>query len=88
MSIVLTPLMGTSPDAYRQTLTNIYVSQIATLVWSSSEANIHPVVVGLALSKKSGAGDTDTEMAEGEREMFIEVMGMVNEALSRQGSGS
>ncbi len=88
MSIVLTPLMGTSPDAYYQTLTNIYVSQIATLVWSSSEANIQPVVVGVALSKKSRAQDTDTEMAEGEREIFIEVMGMVKEALSCQSSVS
>jgi proteasome assembly chaperone 3 len=88
MSIVLTPLMGTSPDAYHQTLTNIYVSQIATLVWSSSEANIQPVVVGVALSKKSGVRDTDTEMAEGEREMFIEVMEMVKEALLPQSSGS
>lgn len=75
--------MGTSADAYHQTITNIYVSQVATLVWSGSPSNLLPVVVGVALGKKLHPQEDDTGMAEGEREIFIGIMEMVRDCLSQ-----
>ncbi|CAK9783296.1 hypothetical protein CC85DRAFT_299072 [Cutaneotrichosporon oleaginosum] len=70
-SISLTPLLGSPPDA---ALHDLYVSQIATLVWWALQlAHVprRPVVIGLAL-KLVGEGVTEQE-----RGRFSGVMDMV-----------
>ncbi|GMK56561.1 hypothetical protein CspeluHIS016_0304010 [Cutaneotrichosporon spelunceum] len=70
-SIALTPLLGSPPDA---ALHDLYVSQIATLVWWALQLAHAPrraVVVGLAL-KNIGDGVTDEQ-----RTRFGGVMDMV-----------
>lgn len=73
-SIALTALLGSAPDP---TLHDVYVSQIATLVWWSlqlASAPRRPVIVGLALKRSPGDDEVD---AEAERERFGGVMDMV-----------
>lgn len=70
-SIALTPLLGSPPNA---TMHDVYVSQIATLVWWSlqlARAPRRPVVVGLALKR------IPEDEYELERERFAGVMDMV-----------
>jgi hypothetical protein len=70
-SIALTPLLGSAPSA---TAHDVYVSQIATLVWWSLQlgrAARRPVVVGLALKR------IDDDEHDKERERFAGVMDMV-----------
>ncbi|ORY33398.1 hypothetical protein BCR39DRAFT_519816 [Naematelia encephala] len=62
-SILLTPLLGTAPDP---TLHDLYVGQIATLIWWTVQELSIPrraVVVGLALSRKG----TNTHTVKGEK---------------------
>jgi hypothetical protein len=76
--------MGTSPTADHKTILDIYASQIATLVWSSSPVYRSPVVVGLGMRKQTpSTEEDDTAMEEGSRDMFFEIMGMVKEALKQ-----
>ncbi|OWZ35736.1 hypothetical protein C356_04957 [Cryptococcus neoformans c45] len=80
----LTPLLGSPPQ---QTLHELYVSQIATLVWwalqTSGQARRH-VVVGLAL-KQDGRRARDEEdvdeeaLVESERERYAVIMDMVSQ---------
>ncbi|WOO82882.1 uncharacterized protein LOC62_04G006365 [Vanrija pseudolonga] len=77
----LTPLLGAPPQP---TLHELYVSQIATLVWWAlqlARAPRRPVVVGLALKRAPrGPGlDDDDEGVDGddERVRFAGVMDMV-----------
>ncbi|KIM32998.1 hypothetical protein M408DRAFT_326672 [Serendipita vermifera MAFF 305830] len=84
VSIVLTPLMGTSPSPDHKTLLDIYASQIATLAWSSNPSYRSPVVVGLAMKKQSiSLEDGEIVIQERNREVFFEVMKMVNEGLKQ-----
>jgi hypothetical protein len=67
----LTPLLGSPPDG---TAHDVYVSQIATLVWWSLQLARAPrraVVVGLALRR------VPEDEGERERERFAGVMDMV-----------
>jgi hypothetical protein len=76
--------MGTSPSADHKTVLDIYASQIATLIWSSSSVYRSPVVVGLALRKHSPSTEGDDPATEGgDRDVFFEIMDMVNEALKQ-----
>ena len=82
----MTPLLGTPP---KPTLYDLYSSQIATLIWWTLQEVgqvRRPVVVGLALDKKSsrvqnGDGTLDAEdgdeLDDGERERFMGIMNMV-----------
>ncbi|KAG8887638.1 hypothetical protein FRB98_009253 [Tulasnella sp. 332] len=84
-SIALTPLFGQPPSPHLQTLYNLYVSQIASLIWArEGEGGIRrPVVVGVAL-KLSGASRSDDEeddLTEDERVLFKEVMEMVTDLI-------
>ncbi|KAF8921211.1 hypothetical protein CPB85DRAFT_1381706 [Mucidula mucida] len=85
-AIQLVPLLGNAPSEHIQTLHNLFVSQIATLVWESeSESMMQPtrksVVVGIALRKhnSSGIGGLD----DSERATFSAVMGMVQDLLKQ-----
>ncbi|OXH26725.1 hypothetical protein J008_04966 [Cryptococcus neoformans] len=80
----LTPLLGSPPQ---QTLHELYVSQIATLVWwalqTSGQARRH-VVVGLALKQDGRRArdedDVDDEaLVESERERYAVIMDMVSQ---------
>nr|KIR47406.1 hypothetical protein I312_03167 [Cryptococcus bacillisporus CA1280] len=80
----LAPLLGSPPQ---QTLHELYVSQIATLVWwalqTSGQARRH-VVVGLALKQNgNGARDEDSgeeeALVESERERYAGIMDMVSQ---------
>jgi hypothetical protein len=76
--------MGTSPSANHKTILEIYASQIATLVWSSSPAHRSPVVVGLGMRKQPPSTEEDnTAIEEDSRDMFFEIMDMVKEALKQ-----
>lgn len=80
VAISLTHLMGTAQDIESQTVTDIYVSQIATLVWCYMSGVRNPVVVGLALKRRpapeiDGSGDADY------RTKFIETMCLVVDGL-------
>ncbi|KAL1408561.1 hypothetical protein Q8F55_005374 [Vanrija albida] len=77
----LTPLLGAPPQP---TLHELYVSQIATLVWWAlqlARAPRRPVVVGLALKRAPRAAgeydEGDEGVGEEERERFGGVMDMV-----------
>ncbi|KAF4578812.1 Proteasome Assembly Chaperone [Pleurotus pulmonarius] len=89
-SIQLTPLMGSAQSDHMHTLNSLYASQIATLVWLAEEEALRPtrrnVVVGLALRR------TDSETMPGlidvEKRTFVQIMGMVREALASQKDSS
>jgi hypothetical protein len=75
--INLTPLLG-SPRPDEQALYDLYVSQVATLIWwtlNEVGAMRRPVVVGLALAK----APTEDQGDDTERERFGEVLKMVIE---------
>ncbi|KIR53445.1 hypothetical protein I315_04037 [Cryptococcus gattii Ru294] len=80
----LTPLLGSPPQ---QTLHELYVSQIATLVWWALQTSGHArrhVVVGLALKQiRNGARDEDSSeeeaLVESERERYAGIMDMVSQ---------
>lgn len=84
-AIQLVPLLGNAPSAHIQTLHSLFVSQIATLVWSAQEGSVmqparQSVVVGIALCK-SGSEAEDGGLSESERATFSGVMEMVQELL-------
>lgn len=91
-SIVLSPLFGAPPPALgdspedAQTLQSIYVSQIATLIWTHDPATTtKPVIVGLALKKLPGSSSDDDRR----RQVFLGVMKTVLACLQqRQGSSA
>ncbi|ODN94772.1 hypothetical protein L198_04916 [Cryptococcus wingfieldii CBS 7118] len=80
----LTPLLGSPPQ---QALHELYVSQIATLVWwalqTSGEAR-KGVVVGLALKREKGEGRADEDgeeegLVEKERERYAGILDLVSQ---------
>lgn len=86
-SIVLSSLFGAPPPALgvspedAQTMQNIYVSQIATLVWTQDPLTAgKPVVVGLALKRSPG---TETDM-DAQRSVFMGVMKLVLACLAKR----
>jgi proteasome assembly chaperone 3 len=81
-SIVLTPLLGTTTNSHMHTLTNLYVSQIATLAWHSDPSTRDPVVVGLAL-KRGGSESGDPTLTEEERRAYFSIMALVKGALDQ-----
>lgn len=74
--------MGAFPNSHSHILSNIYVSQIATLVWHKAPIRL-PVVVGLALRKGRQRDEDDASIDPEEREVFQSIMGMVLEALGK-----
>lgn len=82
-AILLTPLMGTSLDARHQILTDIYVSQIATLAWYADISKRQPIVVGLALKKGETRQGDDLTMDEHDRDTFLQMMNAVSEGLKQ-----
>jgi proteasome assembly chaperone 3 len=82
VSIVLTPLLGTAPSPHLQTLTDIYVSQIATLIWCSNPASRAPVIVGFNMMrpKQSEEEESTNEM---DREKYLVIMNTVLEMLTQ-----
>ena len=84
VSIELSPLMGTAQSAGHKTMLDIYASHIATLVWSSPPSYRFPVVVGLAIRKRSSPSEgNEISVEEEEREHFFEIMEMVKEGLKQ-----
>ena len=81
-SIVLTPLLGTTPNPHMHTLTNLYASQIATLAWHSDPSTRDPVVVGLALKKGSSEND-DPTLTDEERRAYFSIMALVKSGLDQ-----
>jgi hypothetical protein len=76
--------MGTSLDTRHQILTNIYVSQIATLAWYANTSRRPPVVVGLALKKgENRREEDDMSMDQHDREIFLQIMKVVGEGLQQ-----
>ena len=87
-SLQLTPLLGSAPSERIQTLHSLYVSQIATLVWTVEEASVleaerRPVVVGIALAQTPGVPNS-TELNPQDRSVFHGVMEMVRELLGQK----
>ncbi|KII88402.1 hypothetical protein PLICRDRAFT_175996 [Plicaturopsis crispa FD-325 SS-3] len=85
-AIQLTSLLGGGPTEHMQTLHSLYASQIATIVWTAEsqgplEVDRKAVVVGVALRKSEG--DESGGLSESERDVFLGVMSMLNELLSR-----
>ncbi|WVO18548.1 hypothetical protein L204_106267 [Cryptococcus depauperatus] len=78
----LTPLLGSPPQ---QTLHELYVSQIATLIWWALQTCGQPrrsVVVGLALQKGNNQQERDEDeqvLADDERERYAGIMDMVSQ---------
>ncbi|KAH7096555.1 hypothetical protein BKA62DRAFT_507627 [Auriculariales sp. MPI-PUGE-AT-0066] len=91
-SIQLSPLFGAPPPVFgdsledAQVLQNIYVSQIATVVWTADSMTIGlPVVVGLALKRAAGnAVDSEQER----RERFLSVARLVRACMQQRDAGS
>jgi proteasome assembly chaperone 3 len=83
--LTLSPLLG-SPRPDEQALYDLYVSQVATLIWwtlNEVGGMRRPVVVGLALAKTASKddedGDGDADGDEVERKRFGEILKMVIE---------
>ncbi|WVQ74286.1 hypothetical protein IAR50_003883 [Cryptococcus sp. DSM 104548] len=82
--ITLTPLLGAPPQ---QALHELYVSQIATLVWwalQTSGEGRRGVVVGLALKREKGEGRGEGEgeeegLVESERERYAGILDLVTQ---------
>ncbi|KAK0228726.1 hypothetical protein IW262DRAFT_1429413 [Armillaria fumosa] len=79
-AIQLMPLLGNAPSEHVQILHNLFVSQIATLVWAAeAESIMQPsrpsVIVGIALRKSSVT--EGGELSDTERVTFLGVMDMV-----------
>jgi len=81
-SIVLTPLLGTTPNPHMHTLSNLYASQIATLVWHNDPSTRDPVVIGLAM-KRGGRESDDPSLTEGERQAYFSMMALVKRGLDQ-----
>jgi len=81
-SIVLTPLLGTTPNAHMYTLTNLYASQIATLAWHRDPATRDPVVIGLALKRGRSESD-DPTLTEEDRRAYFSIMALVKSGLDQ-----
>jgi proteasome assembly chaperone 3 len=85
-AIELTPVLGSAPSEHLQTLHSLYATQIATIIWqreSESAKDImhrRSVIVGIAL-RQSLVG-SDEHLTENERELFLQVMSMVQELLT------
>jgi len=91
-SIALSPLFGAPPPVLGDSpddslvLQNIYVTQIATLVWTMDSTAIgKPVVVGLAL--KRGA-DQPTDEAQARRLLFVGAMKLVKACMRQRDAPS
>ncbi|KAF7440726.1 hypothetical protein PC9H_001074 [Pleurotus ostreatus] len=88
-SIQLTPLMGSAQSDHMHTLNSLYASQIATLVWLAEET-LRPsrrnVVVGLALRRTDS--ETIPALIDVEKRTFVQIMGVVREALASQEDSS
>ena len=82
VSIVLTPLLGTTTNPHMHTLTNLYASQIATLAWHSDPSTRDPVVIGLAL-KRGGSENGDSTLTEEERRAYFSTMALVKSGLDQ-----
>jgi proteasome assembly chaperone 3 len=82
VSIVLTPLLGTTTNPHMHTLTNLYASQIATLAWHSDLSRRDPVVVGLAV-KSGGSESDDPTLTEEERRAYFSIMALVKSGLDQ-----
>ncbi|KAG8860416.1 hypothetical protein FRB91_003450 [Serendipita sp. 411] len=82
VAIALTPLMGTALDERSRTMTEIYVSQIATLFWCFNPGIRSPVVVGLALKREHQSEEED-ETSEEDHLLFREMMKMIGEAIAQ-----
>ncbi|KAF9075213.1 hypothetical protein BDP27DRAFT_1380828 [Rhodocollybia butyracea] len=85
IAIQLVPLLGSAPSDRTQTLHNLYVAQIATIVWLSQSENPlqaarKNVVVGIALRRTNETGDSD--LSETERKTFYGVMSAIQDLLS------
>ncbi|CDZ98498.1 Uncharacterized conserved protein [Phaffia rhodozyma] len=82
----LLPLMGTAPTADLQPVYEMYVSQLAAIVWDDEQRDNgpgggggkRPVVVGLGFKPSSLSG-SDRPDWERERERFGKVMELVKE---------
>jgi len=86
-AIQLTPLLGNAPSEHMQTLYSLYASQIATIVWTAEsegplEVHRRGVVVGLALRKLDS--NDGQQLTEGERRVFVGVMGMLRDLLAQK----
>jgi proteasome assembly chaperone 3 len=81
-SIVLTPLLGTTPNPHVHTLTNLYASQIATLAWHSDPTTRDPIVIGLAL-KRGGSESHDPTLTEEDRRAYFSIMALVKSSLDQ-----
>lgn len=71
-----------SPRPEEQALYDLYVSQVATLVWwtLNETSNFRrPVIVGLALGRISSGEEEEEEVDTKQRERFGEVLKMVIE---------
>ncbi|WVR00154.1 hypothetical protein IAU59_007296 [Kwoniella sp. CBS 9459] len=87
-ALSLTPLLGSPPDA---TLHDLYISQIATLVFFALESGGNarrPVVVGLSLKTKQYGSHVDEYgdehedaggLQDDERERYAGIMGLVSQ---------
>ncbi|KIY72198.1 hypothetical protein CYLTODRAFT_418177 [Cylindrobasidium torrendii FP15055 ss-10] len=85
-AIQLQPLLGGAPSEHLQTLQNLYVSQIATLIWVKEDVFgvRRSVVVGLALKKAEVPAADDVGLSESERVTFLGVVQMVQELLEQR----
>jgi len=84
-AIELSRLFGTTPSDEDDLLYSLYASQIATIVWTNDGEDAigerRNVIVGLALRRKA---PQERIPAEDNRELYMEVMGMVLELLEIQ----
>ncbi|KAH9843060.1 uncharacterized protein C8Q71DRAFT_233573 [Rhodofomes roseus] len=86
-AIQLTPLLGSAPSDHMHTLHSLYVSQIATVIWTEEvqefmEAERRPIVVGLAL-RKTAEAEEDLGLTVHEKKVFYGIMEMVRELVQR-----
>ncbi|PVG04868.1 hypothetical protein CPB86DRAFT_868738 [Serendipita vermifera] len=82
VSIVLTPLLGTAPSPHLQALTDIYVSQIATLIWCSNPASRPPVIVGFNMVRPKQLEEEESTN-DMDREKYLLVMDVILEMLTQ-----
>lgn len=80
----LTPLFGAPPDAHAGLLHELYALQAGAICWRQTEEGCpnRPLMLGIALRRSAdGDGGEDEGVVSGEeRELFGEVMGMVEQA--------
>lgn len=83
-AIEITPLLSSAPSEQIQTLHNLYVSQIASLIWTAeAEQGVEgrrPVILAIALKRS-----LDSDEAP-DQETFTRVMGMIQSILRSESS--